>query len=246
MEFKFRQKGEVKTIDLTIAEYRIENKPVDLDGVDLTGYSVIYARFGKRGHDKAQSLHEKASNVIVLYSFEWYNGWGEGIILPDNFNPSRLKFYKSAKQVADMEEAIRLVSFDALLEEIKEALPDYSVVSDVGNVEIMIKPKQETHSCDNNWYIRATSMEEAISGIKEKQPFWKEWNERSVEAYCRLTGKSKPGRNGIYLYPSPSSDCKTVGIELNHNSSLWARFYQQDDGTWTVEGDYRMAPSECF
>ena len=89
MELKFRRKGEVHT------EEGFDRIPEDLvppeglEGIDLTGYPVIFGEYGRHGDERAQEAHNSAPNCIVTYRYGWRNSLTiHGIILPDHFNPS--------------------------------------------------------------------------------------------------------------------------------------------------------------
>jgi len=97
MELKFRKKGKIITLRFGGFIPSEMNAPESMD-IDLTGYSVIHACFGKHGDKKAKELHDRASQTIVVYEYEWRNGWGEGIILPSPFDSRRVKFYKTEER----------------------------------------------------------------------------------------------------------------------------------------------------
>ena len=129
MEIKLRRKGEVVTVD-GFPENSIPKAitPTEgLEGIDLTAYSVIYAGFGRHGGDKARELHSRAPGAIVVYKYEWRNGWGEGVLLPEPFNPSRVRFYKSATQVKAEAEEAKKKAAEALREEVSKAISDVRV-----------------------------------------------------------------------------------------------------------------------
>jgi len=262
MEFKFRRKGEVVTMEVPLQKHILATDldfnssrrgdipknicpPEEFEGIDLTGYSVIYSTFGRHGHDLAQSLHESVPNCIVLYQYNWRNGWGEGILLPENFNASKVKFYKSKQQIKIETERKRLAQYQGLYQEIKKAFPDYNLSSDVINNEVVyIMPRQEAFSLGYGWRVRASSIEEALAGIDLKTPMWKEWNERALEVYLRLSGKPNPGNGNIDIHPSPFGNCKEIGVELDLNTSKWVWFHKQEDGSWKEGTIHDRSPLE--
>lgn len=239
MEIKFRRKGEVKAIggfpeESIPSEIRV---PEGLEGIDLTGYPVIYATFGRHGHEKAKELHTRVPATIVVYKYQWSNGLGEGVLLPDGFNPSRVRFYRSAAQEkAEAEEAKKKAS-EALREEVLRVIPRVSVSSNLdGGVEV--NPEQEAFS---DWGIYAKSLEEVRVGVEKMWPVWRSWNERALEAYLRLSGRQNPGHGNIQVYPSPLHARKTVGV--CYGDRKWVIFEKQEEGVWAETGTSYGPPS---
>lgn len=103
VEIKFRRKGEVVVENFEDRDVPESIKPAKGNGVDLTAYSVIFASFGRHGDEKAKELHSRAPGAIVLYKYEWRNGWGGGVLLPERFNSSRVRFYSVAEAEQERE-----------------------------------------------------------------------------------------------------------------------------------------------
>ncbi len=234
MEIKLKRKGEIITVGMP--EYAVPAvlMPTEgLEGIDLTGYSVIYATFGRKGHEKAENLHKKAPKVVLVYHYEWYNGWGEGVLLPEGFNPSRVRFYKTASQVEAEQEKARKREAEALRKEVEEAIPDM-IVSLGHNYEgVEIKPHQEVFAL-NGWGARADTLEEAKEKVAQRRPTWEEWNRIGIEAYLRHSDRGEnPGKGNIQISPAPfDSSITRVGVCYNHNRFRWIILERNPDGGW--------------
>lgn len=234
MEIKFRRKSEVVTVCFPEGSIPAAIFPRDgFEGIDLTAYTVIYAKFGRSGGRKARELHEKAPRAIVVYEFDWRNGFGEGVLLPEEFNPNRVRFYKSAEQAGAEAEKKREQAAEALREEVIAAIQGVGVRTYFDNGPVVfITPEQEVFA---NWSVRARSLEEALSGVEKMWPIWREWNERALEAFLRHSGKENPGNGNIELIPSPLGS-KRVGVCFDFGKQRYAVFEKQDDGSWIETG----------
>lgn len=128
MEIKFRRKGEVVTVCFPKGSIPDAISPQDgFEGIDLTAYPVIYAKFGRYGDRKAKELHDRAPQAFIVYEFDWQNGFGEGVILPEQFNSNRVRFYKSAEQEGAEVEKKRKEDAETLREEVMTAIPGVCV-----------------------------------------------------------------------------------------------------------------------
>jgi len=245
MEIKLRRKGEIVSVD-GFPEHSIPEtiRPTDgLEGIDLTAYSVIYAGFGRHGHDKAKELHGRAPGAIVVYKYEWRNGWGEGVLLPDRFNPSRVRFYKSAAQVKAEAEEAKKKAAESLRDEVTKAIPGVRVYVGYNHEGVEVKPEQEAFS--DSWGVYAKSLEEAQTGVEKMRPIWEEWNERALEAFLRHSGRENPGYGNIQIYPTPTH-AKKVGVCYNHNDRKWVIFEKQEDGNWVETGTSSYGPPNSY
>ncbi|MFH0794288.1 MAG: hypothetical protein V2A74_09690 [bacterium] len=238
MEIKFRFKGEVRVV----GGFSPNNIPTalapteGLEGIDLTCYSVIYVAFGRRGDEKARELQSRASGAIIVYKYEWRNGWGEGILLPDRFNPSRVRFYKTAEQEEAEAKEARKKANESLHEEVANAINGVRVYLAHEGVEVY--PEQESFC--SGWGVYAKNLGEATAGVEKMRPLWEEWNRRALGAYLRLSGRPNPGNGNIQIFPSPASSAKRVGVCFDHNARKWVIFEKQEDGSWT-----ETVVSEC-
>lgn len=230
-EIKLRRKGEVVTVDGVNVPEMI-TPPGGLEGVDLTNYSVIYATFGRGGREKAEKLHAKAPGIIVVYKYEWRNGWGEGVLLPDRFNPARVRFYKTAAQEEKELKEKEKQSAKELCELVHRDLKGVRVRVGYGGGSVLIMADQESFS---DWEVRATSLEEAKAGVEKMRPLWKEWNARALEAYLRHSGRPNPGNGNIQVFPSPTLQREKIGVCFDFNSRKWVVFEKQD-GAWVETG----------
>jgi hypothetical protein len=195
MEIKLRQKGQIVTV-VGFSSLPTElTPPAGIEGVDLTAYAVIYAGFGRHGVEKAKELHAR-TNVIVVYKYEWRNGYGEGVLLPTQFNPSKVLFYKSAKQKEKEKEEAIAIAIENLREEVSKITSDVKVCLHYGHNGVVLSPNQETFSSDWNIYIK--SLEEARTEIKKNLPLWKEWNDRVLSIFT-FRGIENPGKGNIEL-----------------------------------------------
>ncbi len=195
MEIKLRRKGEIIMVDgFSSSSIPVSMKPpAGLEGIDLTGYPVVYATFGRHGDQKASELAARCAGAIVVYKYEWRNGWGEGVLLPANFNPSRVRFYESAAQVkSSAEEAVKKQSFS--LRETVDALGMRAYARDDGGVEY--GPKQEAYCSE--WMETGYSLEEVLKGVEARRSMWQEWNDRALSMYTRR-GIENPGHGNIEL-----------------------------------------------
>ncbi|NTV44783.1 MAG: hypothetical protein HGA67_03770 [Candidatus Yonathbacteria bacterium] len=234
MEIKMRRKGEVITKD------GFENRsipvaimpPDGLTGIDLTAYSVIFATFGRGGYEKAKELHAKAPGVIVVYKYEWRNGWGEGVLLPERFNPSRVRFYKSAEQIVAEKKAANKKAMETLRQEIAEAIPGIIARIAYSGKALEITPNQEVFCL--SWAVYATSLEEAKKKVAAKRPIWEEWNARGLEVFRRHSEKKNPGYESVGLVLGNSGD--VAEINTDHNTQAWATLRKDCD--WIEDGFY--------
>jgi hypothetical protein len=245
MEVKMRRKGDVITMgefpESSIPDIIRDLVPEGLEGIDLTGYSVISATFGKGGHNKAQELHAKAPGVLVVYKYSWRNGWGEGILLPERFNPSRVKFYKTTAQLVEEEQKTQEAAMVELREQILKQIPKVRVsFGELGNDYLMVRPDQEAFA--TSWGVKANTLAQAEAGVEEMRPFWSEWNERALEAHRKHKGEGNPGRGNIQIHPNPFNSNK-VGMRFGlGGSDQWLLFEKQADGRWVETGFSRSAP----
>ncbi|QQS20999.1 MAG: hypothetical protein IPL87_00365 [Candidatus Moraniibacteriota bacterium] len=210
-----------------------------LEGIDLKGYTVIYAKFGRFGETEAKELHNKIPHAIIIYEFQWRNGFGEGVILPENFNPGRVRFYKSAEQEEADAEKKREEEVEVLRERVMATIPGVSIRAyfDDDSV-VLVTLEQEVFS---DWSVRAKSLQEAQEGVDRMRPIWEEWNTRGLEAFLRHSGKGNPGNGNIELIPSPLGS-KRVGVCYDFGKQMYAVFEQQEDGSWKETGTVRGAP----
>lgn len=235
MEIKFRRKGEVVTVCFPKGSIPDAISPQDgFESIDLTAYPVIYAKFGRYGHRKAKELHDRAPQAFIVYELDWQNGFGEGVILPEQFNSNRVRFYKSAEQEGAEVEKKRKEDAETLREEVMTAIPGVCVraYSDDDYPVVFITLEQEVFA---NWSVRARSLEEALSGVEKMRPVWEEWNGRALEAFCRHSGKENPGNGNIELIPSPLGS-RRVGVCYDFNKQKYVVFEQQEDGSWMETG----------
>lgn len=238
MEIKLRRKGEVITVDGFVGTNIPEeiNVPEGLEGIDLTRYPVIYSVFGRHGREKAEALHAKAPGAFLVYQYEWRNGWGQGILLPDRFNPSRVLFYKTAAQ----EEEERKTAAASLLKELRasivKTIPDIRAFSDEEHGYVVVTPEQLVRS---DWSIQVKSLEDALSGVEAIRPLWEEWNVRASEAFARHFGQHT---NNIRIDPSPAKASK---VWVN-DGDRYIEFRLQEDGSWAEIGETQPSVFEMM
>lgn len=241
VEIKLRRKGEVIKVEgFPIEKISEAIRPKDgLKGIDLTGYSVIFVSAGRRGKEKAQRIFSE-TNTIVVYKYEWYNGWGEGVFLPESFNPSRAVFYKTDEQKAKEKSEAEKMACEKLRDAVISAIPKVRVyLSTYSNWSgVKISPEQEVFSMD--WGVSASNLEEAISKVAQTRSLWDEWNTRAIEAYCRVSGKENPGIGNIEIVPSPTRENK-VGVRIEDRK--WVIFEKQEDSSWKETGESCHAPT---
>jgi hypothetical protein len=102
MEIRFKQRGEVVILK-GFPSNRLPKALVpkdEFDGIDLTGYSVISADFVGRDADKqAKELHMRRRRVILVYRCQRENQYVEGVLVPNRFDSSKVRFYKSVENL---------------------------------------------------------------------------------------------------------------------------------------------------
>ncbi|RJQ30586.1 hypothetical protein C4572_03945 [Candidatus Parcubacteria bacterium] len=234
IEIKLRKKGEVITVsgfpERSIPE--IIRPTGDEFGVDLTAYAVIYAEFGRFGRDKAAELQGRAPSAIIVYKYEWHNGWGEGVLLPENFNLNQVRFYKTSAQKEEEEEDERSRAAEALRLGILGAIPNVHVHMVHGHAGDVVKaeigPRQEAFSLSEGWHVYATSIAEAQASVEKKIGTWQEWNERAIKVFVRHSGRNHEG--GIEIRPSPTNS-DNVEVCCDYNTRKWV-FLEKIDGNW--------------
>ena len=243
MELKLRRKGEFVLVDEFPRESVPKSMrafiPENLDGIDFTAYSVIYITGGRHVPDKAKKMAVEAPKVIIVYKYSWRNGWGEGIIIPEGFNPSQVRFYKTSAQ-AESEEKAKVrqgaKELQATVNESIQGVKAYGLTYNEDGVEIM--PIQEAFA---DWWVVAKTFVEAQEEVAKRMPLWKEWNVRAVEIYRRMAGQ-EPTEGSIQIYPSPTRVMgKRVGIRIRDGE--WVIFEKRDDGAWEETGVSHSAPS---
>ncbi|MDD4289836.1 MAG: hypothetical protein PHH83_00985 [Patescibacteria group bacterium] len=229
MQVKFRRKGEIITQWVGDVPKEIV-APEGFEGIDLTGYSVICIRGGKRvPRIYVSEARKNFPNSVIVYDFNYTNGFGSGIDLPENFNCSRLRFYKTEEQLEkEREEAQRAIMI-ALSQEIVSEIPGIRTHVGYFNDCVEVSPDQEAFCMD--WCVKAKDMKEAIDGVSEMMPLWKEWNRRALEVYLHLSGKENPGHGNIQIHPSPTKN-DTVGVCYSNNPRRWVYFHKESDGSW--------------
>jgi len=240
MKVKFRKKGEVIQID--ISDALTKSFPEDLqpekggpEGLDLTEYSVVHVTAGRNGKKKAQKVANRISDVIVLYQYEWHNGFGAGVILPDNFNPQRVKFFETEEQLQREARDYREEKAKEVCQEIRENIPGVRVRNPrVRKQAARITPMQEVYSNSDRWCVFANSLEEAKKGVEEKRPFWREWNQRILNFLQELRVEDY----GIGSIPISFRSDK-VAVGLPETDDNWRRRYlklEKVEGKWQKAG----------
>lgn len=152
MEIRFRRKGEMS---LAYAEVPPELvAPGGARGVDLTRYAVFYMRGGRGTRERAAAF-AVAQGLIVIYQYEYRSGYGDGVCLPDGFDPSRVEFYRPASQI----EEERVAAQDAaLVAAITKRFPTLKKVVVEGERVCIVGKGAATHP-------RKTSFEEVRQAI---------------------------------------------------------------------------------
>jgi hypothetical protein len=116
-----------------------------------------------------------------------------------------------------------------LSQEIISQIPGVKTCLGYHNDCVVVSPDQEVFCLD--WSVEAKDMKEAIDGVSAIMPLWKEWNERALEAYLRLSGKENPGHGNVQIYPSPINNT-TVGVRYSDNPCRTVYFVKNTDGSW--------------
>jgi hypothetical protein len=238
MELKIRSKGQVIIVSGFPSDSIPFNVAEGFEGIDLTAYSVICASFGRHGDDKAKELHSRAPGTIVAYKYEWRNGWGEGILLPESFNSSRLRFYKSAEQIEADQKAKKEEELLQLRVDVEREIPGLRVrgmasyyAPECRGVEI--SPEQETYG----WSLIAKSLEEAKAKVVENLPLWKEWNDRVLQAYA-AHGFYNPGNGNVRLIICELK----AAAGFNQRDAITGKWnggwilFEKRDGEWVETG----------
>ena len=247
MEIKFRMKNQVD-IRGNFDEEKTRKSisfNLDHDGLDLTGYKVVYVQAGRGGYEKAHKTHQEIPDAIIIFQYDWHNGWGSGIILPENFDPSRVKSYMSGAKVLAAQAEQRELKLDQLAGKIIAEIPNVEVrTNDYGDA-LSIGPKQPVFS---KWNVSATTFEEAKAGIALKRPIWDEWNERALKIYHQqnlpvptngnvdIVFRTKLHNEYAYI-----SFYKKVQDSL-FNQPWWFVLEKQPDGEWKLTGEVRHIP----
>ncbi len=231
MEIKLRRKGEV----LTVEGFEIEDIPVEileimpeeLEGIDLTAYPVIYTTPGRHGPEKAQALHERIPDVFCVYSYDWANGYGQGVILPDNFNRSRVRFYKSAKQVKKEEDVAKKAQMQYLLEQIPRQVPNIIVNINQTTFSVSIRPDQEVYCW--RWEKVVISVAEAKEFYDSSQATWSEWNQRILNAFAE-SGVAEVPKGWVELVFTGNPAEKAVAT---YKDKKVVFVFENQNGRWT-------------
>lgn len=254
MEIRLRRKGEVITVDGFPRDSlpKAIMPPEGLEGIDLTAYSVIYATFGQHGGDKARALHIRAPSAIVVYKYEWRSGWGEGVLLPEQFDPSRVRFYKSAAQVKAEAEEAKKKNAEALCEEVAKAIVGVRVHVAYNYGGVVVAPEQEVFAYD--WAVCAKSLDEAKAKVEKMRPLWKEWNDRVLAIYARR-GFQNPGNGNIQLVfraPNPPyrpNERVGIGFYQKNDRGCYEKGWivlEKKDGEWVETNDIIGAADDNF
>lgn len=244
-EVRFQFKGQVTCVSLGKELPCVLNDAAQgCDGVDLTSYPVIYVR-GGRNQKRAEEVAATTGQVVV-YKFEWRQGWGEGVILPENFDPRRVKFYRTEAQELRQIQSSIPDQAAALKEAILKAVPGIKVSADrlvsPGQTKacVSISPDQESGSV--YWYVMVHSVEEAEEAVRERVALWKEWNTRALEVFARH-GLPNPGKGGIQLHPGATGrerEGDEIGVRLKEGleEKDWV-ILQLQEGDWVEVGTRR-------
>jgi hypothetical protein len=187
MKIKFRRKGEVISKDIYHVPKEWKENPEGREGVDLTGYPVILKTFKKRGHEQALELQKEIPGVIIVYSYSWSNGFGDGVLFPENFNPKKVRFFKSDEQIRQEKEKEEHQRMVTLYNEVNENLPGVRVFGGGFNGAVTICPEQIVWS--QSWGVVARSLDEAKEKVAKATPQWKKINEQVIARYKQITGK---------------------------------------------------------
>lgn len=163
------------------------------EGIDLTGYPVIYVGMGNSGLRQCLARVKKIileqnlqnnPNIVFVYEYDDTRlEHGSGVIVSEKFDASRVKFYWTEWQEAAKREEFLLGAAERLCETVKNIFPDVRV--DIYNLyrcdgTVRVIPEQETFSFSFEWTVIASTLEEVRNGISQKSTFWKEWNERAL------------------------------------------------------------------
>ncbi len=236
MEIKIKRKGKIIKVD-NFPESAVPAKiypPDGFEGIDLTGYPIIFSRIGQ---ESAMKVH-KRTGVAVVYQFSRRNGWGEGVILPSNFNSGRTRFYKTDRQEKDDKARKMRIEAENLREEIKANIPEVKSCINTRNGGVNIALKQETFS---DWEQLVFSLEEAKASVEKMKPVWEEWNNRALEIY-KKHGLKNPGNGNIQIFPSPINKRKTGISFWKEGDDKWFLF-KKEGNVWEEEGISDKPPS---
>lgn len=239
IEIKFNFKGEE-----TVAKFYQMQFPKSIevqkgfkgnDGVDLTAYPVIYATFGRHGGDKAWELHLRTPECIIVYAYEWTCGSGEGVILPENFDPSKLSFFKSSDQMAEEAEREEERIAQILCYEIKNEIRGVRVSIARHRKAIEIGPAEQEVFCDD-WATYASSVEEAKIEAEKMIPFWREWNERVLSVFQTL-GYEKPEKGNTQIVFTNSNNVKIIAYPKVVGKYIGKKviYLEKREGNWEVK-----------
>lgn len=216
MQIKFRRKGEIISKDIYSVPKEWKENSEGLEGVDLTGYPVVLKTFKKRGHEQALELQKEIPGVIIVYSYSWSNGFGDGVLFPENFNPKKIRFFKSDNQVRKEEEELEHRKMVALYNQVLENIPGVKVYGGGFNGAVTICPEQIVWS--QTWGVVARSLEEAKERVAKATPRWRSINEQVIARYKELTGKDP--EQGIEFRKNPYNPNK-YELCVDYNSRHW-------------------------
>jgi len=240
MEIKFRRKGE--TVCIPFPYDKIPegiSVPEGFEGVDLTGYSVISVFGGKKVPARAEELHKQAPRAIVLWSYNWTNGFGDGIYLPENFDPRRVKFYRTQNQEEELRQQEKLAKLSDLAQEIEGAIPDVWVRVNDFNHSVEITPRQEAFN--ERWHVYwAHDVEEAREGVARMRPLWDEVNALALRVYERRGLKAEMGSvrvklHGYQAVEHPEKGVNKINVEFYDDKSSTYRLVTlcREESGWT-------------
>jgi hypothetical protein len=227
MEIKFRYKGKEKRVD----GFREIDIPENIrpkggyEGVDLTRYRVIYAHYGRGGEEKARTLAAtKEGLIVIVYTYEWRNGWGQGVLLPDFFNPEKVVFYKSTEQEEKSRKEEEFKKRQELAELVEREIPGTKAQPQwlTSGVEVCVFPVQQTWA---DWGVYASSLDEAKREVAGRRQLWEEWERRAVGV--AIAHGYTPC--GLQICPSPLQAGDTVQVCLDYNRGVWVKLRREGD-----------------
>jgi hypothetical protein len=172
-DIRFRKKGKIVTASNFVLPETLTPKGTER-GVDLTRYSVFLVR----GREKFALEFRKKLNVDIVANIDKWTG--AKLFLKENFDPSKVSFYKPSWQLSEEENAAKERQAKELLEEVRKMLDleKFEVELSYNNHSVIVSPRGWKVWGSGCWGVTVSSTEETVTRVNEALMHWEGWRDR--------------------------------------------------------------------
>ena len=249
MKVRFRMKGQVKEVEIAEVPSCLINP--QFEGIDLTKYPVIFVAGKRHTRERAEATFAEAKTCIVVYTYSWVNGWGDGVLLPKNFDNSRVKYYRTKEQLNKIREEYDEEFRKNFLKEAREVLNEdtyelramYFSKGD-GSKELELKAYMRMEVFCFEMTVYGKTVTEIQQEIERVRPQWEWWNNEGLRLYEEL-GIEIPIKGNIELKYKESDFSFRTGITSYYSYFVInniSYYYDLVDNKWVRRIEKKNVP----